>query len=137
MTSDYIDLDNYDYFRLVSDYAWGACGYVTFDDNKQVLSYVKDSVNTLKRIDIVPQDIFPTAKYIRFCGSTNNLHVYVKKQTTLITNGLEEALETGNVLYQVRGGLSFYSYSHLWEMDSMVIVTLMENQLQKQDYVML
>lgn len=99
VTSDYIDLDNYDYFRLVSDYAWGACGYVTFDDNKQVLSYLKDSINTLKRLDIVPQDIFPTAKYIRFCGSTNNLHVYVKKQTTSITNGLEEALETGNVLY--------------------------------------
>lgn len=99
VTSDYIDLDNYDYFRLVSDYAWGVCGYVTFDNNKQVLSYVKDSKNTLKRIDIVPQDIFPTAKYIRFCGSTNKLHVYVKKQTTLITNGLEEALETGNVLY--------------------------------------
>lgn len=99
VTSDYIDLDNYDYFRLVSDYAYSACGYVTFDDDKQVLSYVKDSNNTLKRLDIVPQDIFPTAKYIRFCGSTNNLHVYVKKQTTLITNGLEEALETGNVLY--------------------------------------
>lgn len=99
VTSDYIDLDNYDYFRLVSDYAWGACGYVTFDDNKQVLSYVKDSKNTLKRFDIVPQDTFPTAKYIRFCGSTNNLHVYVKKQTTLITNGLEEVLEAGNVLY--------------------------------------
>lgn len=99
VTSDYIDLDNYDYFRLVSDYAWNACGYITFDDNKQVLSYVKDSKNTLKRLDIVPQDIFPTAKYIRFCGTTNILHVYVKKQTTLITNGLEEALETGNVLY--------------------------------------
>lgn len=99
VTSDYIDLDNYDYFRLVSDYAWGACGYVTFDDNKQVLSYVKDSNNVIKRLDIVPQDTFPTAKYIRFCGTTNNLHVYVKRQTTLITNGLEEALETGNVLY--------------------------------------
>lgn len=99
VTSDYIDLDNYDYFRLVSDYAWDACGYVTFDDNKHALSYVKDSNNSLKRLDIIPQDIFPTAKYIRFCGSTNNLHVYVKKQTTLITNGLEEALETGNVLY--------------------------------------
>ena len=99
VTSDYIDLDNYDYFRLVSDYAYSACGYVTFDDDKQVLSYVKDSNNTLKRLDIVPQDIFPTAKYIRFCGSTNNLHVYIKKPTTLITNGLEEALETGNVLY--------------------------------------
>lgn len=99
VTSDYINLDNYDYFRLVSDYAWGACGYVTFDDNKQVLSYVEDSNNTLKRFDIVPQDIFPTSKYIRFCGTTNNLHVYVKKQTTLITDGLEEALETGNVLY--------------------------------------
>ena len=99
VTSDYIDLDNYDYFRLVSDYAWNACGYVTFDDNRKVLSYVKDSKNTLKRLDIVPQDIFPTAKYIRFCGGTNNLHVYIKKQTTLITNGLEEALETGNVLY--------------------------------------
>lgn len=99
VTSDYIDLDNYDYFRLVSDYAWNACGYVTFDDNKHALSYVKDSKNSLKRLDIIPQDIFPTAKYIRFCGSTNNLHVYVKKQTTLITNGLEEALETGNVLY--------------------------------------
>lgn len=99
ITSDYIDLSKYDYFRLVSDYAWGVCGYVTFDDNKQVLSYVKDSSNILKRLDIVPQDIFPTAKYIRFCGSTNNLHVYIKKQTTLITNGLEEALEAGNVLY--------------------------------------
>ena len=99
ITSDYIDLDNYDYFRLVSNYAYGACGYVTFDENKQVLSYVKDSINTLKRLDIVPQDIFPTAKYIRFCGETNYLHVYIKKQTTLITNGLEEALETGNVLY--------------------------------------
>lgn len=99
VTSDYIDLGNYDYFRLVSDYAYNACGYVTFDDNKKVLSYVKDSKNTLKRLDIVPQDTFPTAKYIRFCGSANNLHVYVKKQTTLITNGLEEALETGNVLY--------------------------------------
>lgn len=99
VTSDYIDLDNYDYFRLVSDYAYAACGYVTFDDNKRVLSYVKDSENTLKRLDIVPQDVFPTAKYIRFCGTTNNLHVYVKKQTTLITNGLEEALEAGNVLY--------------------------------------
>ncbi len=99
VTSDYIDLSNYDYFRLVSDYAWGACGYVTFDDDKQILSYVKDSTNTLKRLDIVPKDAFPTAKYIRFCGSTNNLHVYIKKQTTLITNGLEEALEAGNVLY--------------------------------------
>ena len=99
ITSDYIDLDNYDYFRLVSDYAYNACGYVTFDDNKKVLSYVKDSNNTLKRLDIVSQDIFPTAKYIRFCGTTNNLHIYVKKQTTSITNGLEEALETGNVLY--------------------------------------
>lgn len=99
VTSDYIDLDNYDYFRLVSDYAWNSCGYVTFDDNKKVLLYAEDSKNTVKRIDIVPQDISPTAKYIRFCGSTNNLHVYVKKQTTLITNGLEEALETGNVLY--------------------------------------
>lgn len=99
VTSDYIDLGNYDYFRLVSDYAYNACGYVTFDDNKKVLSYVKDSKNTLKRLDIVPQDTFPTAKYIRFCGIANNLHVYVKKQTTLITNGLEEALETGNVLY--------------------------------------
>lgn len=99
ITSDYIDLDDYNYFRLVSDYAWAACGYITFDDNKQVLSYVKDSKNTLKRLDIVPQDIFPTAKYIRFCGTANNLHVYVKKQITLITNGLEEALETGNVLY--------------------------------------
>ena len=99
VTSDYIDLDNYDYFRLVSDYAWAVCGYVTFDDNKQILAYAKDSENTIKRLDIVPQDISPTAKYIRFCGSTNKLHVYVKKQTTLITNGLEEALETGNVLY--------------------------------------
>lgn len=99
VTSDYIDLDNYDYFRLVSDYAWNACGYVAFDDNKQVLSYVEDSVNSLKKLDIVPQDTFPTAKYIRFCASLNNLHVYVKKQTTLITNGLEEVLETGNVLY--------------------------------------
>lgn len=99
VTSDYIDLDNYDYFRLVSDYGWNACGYVTFDDNKQVLSYVEDTNNKLKRLDIVPQDIFPTAKYIRFCGTTNNLHVYVKKQTTSITNGLEEAMETGNVLY--------------------------------------
>ena len=99
VTSDYIDLDNYDYFRLVSDYAWQACGYVAFDDNKQVLSYVEDSVNSLKKLDIVPQDTFPTAKYIRFCASLNNLHVYVKKQTTLITNGLEEVLETGNVLY--------------------------------------
>ena len=27
------------------------------------------------------------------------MHVYVKKQTTSITNGLEEALEAGNVLY--------------------------------------
>lgn len=99
VTSDYIDLDNYDYFRLVSDYAWAVCGYVTFDDNKRILAYVKDSKNTIKRLDIVPQDISPTAKYIRFSGSTNNLHVYVKKQTTLITNGLEEALETGNVLY--------------------------------------
>lgn len=27
-----------------------------------------------------------------------------------------------------RGGLSFYSYSHLWEMDSMVIAVLMESQ---------
>lgn len=99
ITSDYIDLSKYDYFRLVSDYAFAVCGYITFDDNKQILSYVKDSKNTLKRLDIVPQDIFPTAKYIRFSGGTKNLHVYVKKQTTLITNGLEEALETGNVLY--------------------------------------
>lgn len=99
LTSDYIDLDNYDYFRLVSDYAYGACGYLIFDDAKRILSYIEDSKNTVKRIDILPMDGFPTAKYIRFCGGTNNLHVYVKKQTTLITNGLEEALETGNVLY--------------------------------------
>ena len=99
VTSDYIDLDNYDYFRLVSDYAWRVCGYITFDAEKQVVSYVKDSVNTLKRIDIVPQNDFPTAKYIKFCGSVDKLHVYVKKQTNLITNGLEEALEAGNVLY--------------------------------------
>lgn len=118
VTSDYIDLDNYDYFRLVSDYAYNACGYVTFDDNKQVLSSVKDSTNTLKRLDIVPQDTFPTAKYIRFCGTTNNLHVYVKKQTTLITNGLEEALKTGNVLYHKKiafCGDSFTEASNLGE----------------------
>ena len=99
VTSDYIDLSKYDYFRLVSDYAWAICGYVTFDDEKQVVSYVKDSANTLKRIDIVPQNDFPTAKYIRFCGSVDKLHVYVKKQTNLITDGLEETLKTGNVLY--------------------------------------
>lgn len=120
VTSDYIDLDHYDYFRLVSDYGWATCGYVTFDNNKQVLSYVKDSNNTIKRLDIVPQDIFPTAKYIRFCGSTDNLHVYVKKQTTLITNGLEEALETGNVLYHKKiafCGDSFTEASNLGKPD--------------------
>lgn len=99
ITSDYIDLDNYDYFRLVSIYAYNACGYVIFDNNKHVLSYVKDTKPTLKRIDIVPQDIAPTSRYIRFCGNVDSLHVYVKKQTTSITDGLEEVLKTGNVLY--------------------------------------
>lgn len=41
---------------------------------------------------------------------------------------LEETIMITMDLAVVRGGLSFYSYSHLWEMDSMVIVALMDNQ---------
>lgn len=41
---------------------------------------------------------------------------------------LEETIMITMDLAVVRGGLSFYSYSHLWEMDSMVIVALMDSQ---------
>lgn len=98
-TSEYIDLDNYDYIRLVSDYGYGACGYVTFDSNKIVLSYVKDSQQSMKRIDIIPENDFPKAKYIRFCGTVQNLHIYANKQSSVVTDILTETLQTGNVLY--------------------------------------
>lgn len=54
-TTDFIDLDKYDWFHVVSDYAWGVCGYVVFDKDKKVLSYIEDSTNTIKRFDIEPK----------------------------------------------------------------------------------
>lgn len=98
-TTDYIDLDVYDWFHIVSDYAWGACGYVVFDKDKKVLSYIKDSVNTIKRFDIEPKKEYPNGKYIRFCGSSHILKVYKRKTSHSISDCSEEAMNTGNVLY--------------------------------------
>ena len=97
-TTDYIDLDVYDWFHIVSDYAYGACGYVVFDKDKKVLSYIKDSVNTTKRFDIEPKKEYPNGKYIRFCGNTI-LKVYKRKTSHSISDCSEEAMNTGNVLY--------------------------------------
>lgn len=119
-TTDYIDLDVYDWFHIVSDYAWNACGYVVFDKDKKVLSYIKDSVNTIKRFDIEPKKEYPNGKYIRFCGSSNILKVYKRKTSHSIGDCSEEAMNTGNVLYNKKiafCGDSFTEASNLGKPD--------------------
>ena len=119
-TTDYIDLDVYDWFHIVSDYAWGACGYVVFDKDKKVLSYIKDSVNTIKRFDIEPKKEYPNGKYIRFCGSSHILKVYKRKTSHSIGDCSEEAMNTGNVLYNKKiafCGDSFTEASNLGKPD--------------------
>lgn len=119
-TTDYIDLDVYDWFHIVSDYAWNACGYVVFDKDKKVLSYIKDSVNTIKRFDIEPKKEYPNGKYIRFCGDSHILKVYKRKTSHSIGDCSEEAMNTGNVLYNKKiafCGDSFTEASNLGKPD--------------------
>jgi len=103
--SDYIDVTNYDWFRAVVNYGWDAVAYAVYDATKTKLYALTASSGTSATIDITVSDLltaYPTAKYIRFTGSSSGikiLKVFAKKKTASIESGLLTALSIGNTLY--------------------------------------